>query len=514
MKTSTVAECVMSAEDAEEYRVGGYHPVEVGDAWRAGQARWDPGGLGELFIVSRYRVEGKLGWGTFSTVWRCSSKAGGAAEVAIKVMKSDEQTTEVARDEVRLLRAAERGGGGRFVVRLLEEFKVEGPHGTHMCIAMELLGPNLLTCLPRLGMHLTNVKAVMRGLLAALHHLHTKADIIHTDVKLENVLVVGQLGEEDFTREVAGLAVKLADLGSACWVGEPFSMMIGTQEYRAPEVLLGADYSTPTDVWSAACVAFELATGDYLFESEAAEGRYTRDEDHLAVIIELLGAMPRHLVTRGRRAAKFFRGRGAWPALRNVPMAETIDLPEVLRRKYEWEEEQVEQFTAWILPMLQLVPEDRVAAGASSLHSFLAGEGVEVAMDQGDLGASAGRSTGGGGAVRRRVARRSGTARLRMEVETPGERRLQAKAGHRTAPGLPPIDTVVEEVLEEVADTRGLCSGAKLLTYLGEWPSHTWCTLPPRPAPPRVRHPAGEALEGARRHPLRGGRRPPRAGNR
>ena len=35
----SVAERSMSAEDAEEYREGGYHPVEVGHVWRAGQSR-------------------------------------------------------------------------------------------------------------------------------------------------------------------------------------------------------------------------------------------------------------------------------------------------------------------------------------------------------------------------------------------------------------------------------------------------------------------------------------------
>ena len=55
--------------------------------------------------------------------------------------------------------------------------------------------------------------------------------------------------------------MKLADLGSSCWRDEQFSPAIGTQEYRAPEVILDWGYDTSADVWSAACLAYELATG-------------------------------------------------------------------------------------------------------------------------------------------------------------------------------------------------------------------------------------------------------------
>lgn len=60
--------------------------------------------------------------------------------------------------------------------------------------------------------------------------------------------------------------VKIADLGNACWVHKKFTEDIQTRQYRSLEVLLGAGYSTSADIWSTACMAFELATGDYLFE--------------------------------------------------------------------------------------------------------------------------------------------------------------------------------------------------------------------------------------------------------
>lgn len=55
--------------------------------------------------------------------------------------------------------------------------------------------------------------------------------------------------------------------------------------------------------------AFELATGDYLFEPHSGED-YTRDEDHLAHIIELLGRIPREIALSGKYSKDFFNKRG------------------------------------------------------------------------------------------------------------------------------------------------------------------------------------------------------------
>ncbi|XP_052340693.1 SRSF protein kinase 3-like isoform X2 [Oncorhynchus keta] len=105
------------------------------------------------------------------------------------------------------------------------------------------------------------------------------------------------------------LKVKIADLGNACWVHKHFTEDIQTRQYRSLEVLIGSGYNTPADIWSTACMAFELATGDYLFEPHSGED-YSRDEDHLALIIELLGKVPRHYALSGKFSQEYFTRRG------------------------------------------------------------------------------------------------------------------------------------------------------------------------------------------------------------
>jgi serine/threonine protein kinase len=67
------------------------------------------------------------------------------------------------------------------------------------------------------------------------------------------------------------LDVKIADLGNACWVDFHYTNDIQTRQYRSPEVILGSAYDTSSDIWSAACLFFELMTGDYLFDPKSGD---------------------------------------------------------------------------------------------------------------------------------------------------------------------------------------------------------------------------------------------------
>lgn len=82
-----------------------------------------------------------------------------------------------------------------------------------------------------------------------------------------------------------------------------FTEDIQTRQYRSIEVILGSEYNYTADIWSTACVAFELLTGDYLFDPRGSD-EYSRDEDHLAHIIELLGSIPPHNIFAGEFSAE------------------------------------------------------------------------------------------------------------------------------------------------------------------------------------------------------------------
>uniref|UniRef100_A0A8C3G543 non-specific serine/threonine protein kinase n=1 Tax=Cyclopterus lumpus TaxID=8103 RepID=A0A8C3G543_CYCLU len=469
-------------EDPSDYCKGGYYPVKIGDLFNG-----------------RYHVVRKLGWGHFSTVWLCWDLQR-KRFVALKVVKSAPHYTETAVDEIKLLRCVRDSDPSdpyrETIVQLIDDFKISGVNGIHVCMVLEVLGHQLLKWIIKsnyMGLPLICVKTIIRQVLQGLDYLHTKCKIIHTDLKPENILLdvdevyirrlaaeatvwqragapppSGSSGEDqpcdwserqcdhlelgavgstlfrqtrqaeqpalsvcfsmsvylsvylsdsvclpvclsdsvclsdtyllcfsiivvylfiyiliiiicvlfsasDFVlspldpQNAHKLRVKIADLGNACWVHKHFTEDIQTRQYRALEVLIGAEYGPPADIWSTACMAFELATGDYMFEPHSGED-YTRDEDHIAHVIELLGSIPLPFALSGRYSREYFNRKGE---LRHISSLKPWGLFEVLLEKYEWPLDQAAQFSDFLLTMLELQPERRATAAQCLQHAWL-----------------------------------------------------------------------------------------------------------------------------------------------
>ena len=163
------------------------------------------------------------------------------------------------------------------------------------------------------------------------------------------------------------IEVKICDIGNACWFDYHFSTIIQTRQYRSPEVLIGVNYNETSDIWSLACIVFELVTGDFLFQPEKGD-TFTKNDDHVARFIYTLGKMPKNFAKRGEYYNKFFTKEGK---LRRIKNRKFIGLKDILVKKYHFKEFEAQALTDFLLPMLEYYPERRASARELLRHPWL-----------------------------------------------------------------------------------------------------------------------------------------------
>ena len=163
------------------------------------------------------------------------------------------------------------------------------------------------------------------------------------------------------------IEVKICDIGNACWFNHHFSTIIQTRQYRSPEVLLGVNYNETSDIWSLACIIFELATGDFLFGPRKGD-TYSKNDDHLAQIIELLGKMPKKFALSGCDSYKYFDKKGKLRRIKNLVY---YPLKSVLIEKYHFKEKEAEALADFMKPMLEYYPHKRASARDLLRHPWL-----------------------------------------------------------------------------------------------------------------------------------------------
>ncbi|KAG7925499.1 hypothetical protein KL925_004514 [Ogataea polymorpha] len=164
------------------------------------------------------------------------------------------------------------------------------------------------------------------------------------------------------------ITVKIADLGNACWVHRHFTDDIQTRQYRAPEVILGANWGCSSDIWSVGCLLFELLTGDYLFDP--TEGpTFSKNDDHLAQIIELVGPISRHVLEEGYNTKRYFHSD--MKTLRQIKNLKPWPLESVLMEKYKFSETDSREISDFLGCMLITDPKFRMDAAGLSNHIWL-----------------------------------------------------------------------------------------------------------------------------------------------
>lgn len=100
----------------------------------------------------------------------------------------------------------------------------------------------------RVNMEEKECRKIFVQVAEAVHHLHTKAKVVHRDIKDENVVLDGEGN------------IKLIDFGSAAYIKSgPFDVFVGTIDYAAPEVLAGRPYrGKEQDVWALGILLYTI----------------------------------------------------------------------------------------------------------------------------------------------------------------------------------------------------------------------------------------------------------------
>ncbi|CAK7329258.1 unnamed protein product [Dovyalis caffra] len=168
----------------------------------------------------------------------------------------------------------------------------------------------------------------------------------------------------------ADLNCKLVDFGNACWTYKQFTSDIQTRQYRCPEVLLGSKYSTPADLWSFACICFELATGDVLFDPHSGDN-YDRDEVILTGSLGIDDGTSWHDAAQGGRYSRDFFNR--YGDLRHIRRLRFWPPTKVLMEKYDFSEQDANDMTDFLVPLLDFVPEKRPTAAQCLSHPWITG---------------------------------------------------------------------------------------------------------------------------------------------
>lgn len=127
--------------------------------------------------------------------------------------------------------------------------------------------------------------------------------------------------------------------------------------------MLGIDYDTSADLWSFACMVFELITSDFLFEPRKGP-TYGKTDDHLAQMMELLGPIPRKIALAGKKFDDFFAfdeftGRTTFKKIQGL---QYFPLKNLLMEKYHFKREEAELLADFLLQVLKWDLQDRATA--------------------------------------------------------------------------------------------------------------------------------------------------------
>ena len=347
--------------------------------------------------IKEYKCTKLLGEGSYSSVYEVQNE-NNKKYYALKICKEDD---DISKNEITILRKL---GKHKNIIEMHDNFYYKNKKNKtkHLCMILDNLGCDL-NVIKRLfkyngdlsdsdlescssnsnNSELNNIE-IMRGIpinlskkigyeiLDALNHMHQK-NIIHTDLKLENILIINNLENIKYNKDIN---IKICDFGTSHQNTQKCNFNIGTVEYSAPECIIGLPYGKSIDIWSVGCILFEIITGQclfdytrYYYDADECSSGYTsssgEDENDktqvefllLCMMKIILGSFPSKLFKKGKYYHNYFDYKGR---LRFTPkFIEEEEIINLLINDFKFDNNVASEINDFLLKCLCINPNDR-----------------------------------------------------------------------------------------------------------------------------------------------------------
>ncbi|CAG8928809.1 unnamed protein product [Penicillium salamii] len=369
---------LIDEETLPQYDHRHFFPVRIGDVYN-----------------ERYQITGKLGFGSFSTSSLCRDLQS-QRYLTMKVSMCLKTRPSAIHCESKIyehLANIDSCHPGQSLIReVFDSFELQSEAGKHQCL---LLQPMHMTLLEMMRLNpqpfdLPLLKMTLKRLLLALDFLHTETNIIHTDIKTDNLMLTleddtmladfahtensqpsarkstneshviyeSRSFRKPFKGKSYGLPV-LCDLGEAK-IGKTHQSgpFVQPTIYRAPEIIFEMPWGSAVDIWNLGALMWDLFEGNHLFgDIFDANGNHDPFK-HLALMVALLGSPPADFVRRSETTEQCFDRNGLWIAHEHATIPCTS--LESLEKRLSGAEK--ESFLRFLGSMLTWMPEERKTA--------------------------------------------------------------------------------------------------------------------------------------------------------
>lgn len=233
--------------------------------------------INQQSVLKKYEMQAIIGEGSFSKVFRVQNRQTNEL-FALKITdkaKSLESGMPCYKREITILKRIEHAN----IVKLYEIFY---SHSKVYLILELALGGDLFDRLASNGPYSEPLaRSTMTMVTEGLHYLH-QLNITHRDLKLENLLYKNSRVDSKILISDFGLShitegrVRESLMCTTC----------GSEEYTAPEVLDGCEYTESVDMWALGVVAYSVLSGHMPFSETNRTRLHSRIKSGLLVFKE------------------------------------------------------------------------------------------------------------------------------------------------------------------------------------------------------------------------------------